>query len=1174
MFRYAASANRVAGRPVIVTCGSCAADNAAGRRFCDQCGASLIDACPSCGAQNRPEARFCGDCGQALGNGPDAAAQRAGSSAAVPIRSEPAAERRLVSVLFADLVAFTKYSEGRDPELVRETLTRYFESTRAVIERHGGQVEKFIGDAVMAAWGAQRANEDDAERAVRAALEVVNAVRELDEGLRARVGVLTGQAAVTLGATDQGMVAGDLVNTAARLQAVAPPDTVLVGEATMQAATGAIAFEPAGEQVLKGKTAPVPAWRALRVVADKGGRGRGEGLEPPFVGREIELRLLKDVVNAASTEQRPRLVSITGPAGIGKSRLAWEFEKYVDGLVEQIYWHRGRSPSYGEGIAFWALGEMVRRRAGLAEGDDEATTRERIHAAVSEFIAAGEAEWIERSLLALLGLEAPPDGGRETLFAGWRTFFERIAARQTTVLVFEDLQWADDGLLDFIDHLLEWSRDVPILVVGLARPELLDERPGWGTGKRSFNAIGLEPLTDDQMRDLLRGLVPTMPDDAVAQVVARADGIPLYAVEMVRMLIADGSLVAGLDGTYAATRELGTLALPDTLRALVASRLDALDASDRALLQDATILGQTFDHRALARITDRDEDEVEARLRALMQRELVEISVDPRSPDRGQYGFVQAVIREVAYETLSRRDRRARHLATARYYEAAGDEELAGVLAAHYLGAYKASDPGPEADALGAQARRALVSAAARALTLGSPAQALVHLESALETTDDPIEQAGLLARAATAASVAGRKDLAIDHASRAAAIFDEAGQDRSALEALALKGGFQTDAGYDEDARKLLIEAAARASAPEDADVRADLLARLSRVHMRLQEEPEAIAAADEALALAEPLGLDRVTAEALINKSGTLSQMRRIREPAILMQGAVDLATEVGDIELQMRARANLSATYSHQDLDLAIEASVEALEIARRLGTSGYVEWLVGGLVLFEFARGHDWDAAIELLDRAIDDTDADADYMRYLFLGVRQQYLTMRGQETGGTVEAMRGILASADFVPFQRFDHMSAYETLLAGRPETAVREFQATYGVMARAIGDALAGCSIAAAYARDVVAARDASKRLQEWDEGGRGGDAIRELGRAVVHALEGREESATASFVRAVERMRAGKNHFWVAVLQAVALELQPGRPEHRSAGRRRPGRASSCWLPNPGCASSTLR
>ncbi len=261
---------------------------------------------------------------------------------------------------------------------MRETLTRYFELASDVIGQYGGTVEKFIGDAVMAVWGAPVAHEDDAERAVRAGLELVDAVRILGPTIQARAGVLTGEAAVTIGATNQGMVAGDLVNTASRLQSAAAPGTVLVGEATQRAASGSIVFEEAGAQTLKGKETPVPAWRAVRVVAQRGGRNRSDTLEAPFVGRDEELRLLKDLFQATSRENRPRLVSVIGPAGIGKTRLAWEFLKYLDGLVESVWWHAGRSPAYGDGITFWALGEMVRGRAGLVEGDDEATTRAQI----------------------------------------------------------------------------------------------------------------------------------------------------------------------------------------------------------------------------------------------------------------------------------------------------------------------------------------------------------------------------------------------------------------------------------------------------------------------------------------------------------------------------------------------------------------------------------------------------------------------------------------------------------------------------------------------------------------------------------------------------------------------------------------------------------------------------
>ncbi|HEY5275836.1 MAG TPA: adenylate/guanylate cyclase domain-containing protein, partial [Coriobacteriia bacterium] len=547
-----------------MVCSSCGSANPADDRFCGDCGASLLPGCPSCGAANQPGKRFCGTCGTPLVPG----AVRDGGSHPVltPRNPAPVAERRLVSVLFADLVGFTTLAEGRDAEDTRELLARYFDLSRDVIGRYGGTVEKFIGDAVMAVWGAPTSHEDDAERAVRAGLELVDAVKALGPGIAARAGILSGEAAVTIGATNQGMVAGDLVNTASRLQSVAPPGAVLVGEGTQRASSKAIAFEAVGDQHLKGKTAPVPAWRALRVVAERGGRKRAETLEAPFVGRDDELRLLKDLFHATGRERRPRLVSVTGIGGIGKTRLAWELEKYLDGLVEPILWHEGRSPAYGEGITFWALGEMVRRRAGLVETDDERTTRLKIAEALATHVPdRDERRWVEPALLALLGIDTGAVDA-EQLFAAWRTFFERLAATAPVVMVFEDLQWADPGLLDFVDHVLEWSRGFPIFVLTLARPELLERRPDWGAGKRSFNSIFLEPLPAGAMRELLAGLVPGLPARAVTAIVDRADGIPLYAVETVRMLLAEGRLA--LDGdVYRPVGDLTTLAVPETLTA-------------------------------------------------------------------------------------------------------------------------------------------------------------------------------------------------------------------------------------------------------------------------------------------------------------------------------------------------------------------------------------------------------------------------------------------------------------------------------------------------------------------------------------------------------------------------------------------------------------------------------
>src|SRR5919201_4164626 len=351
---------------------SCGTENTSEAKFCHGCGAALGLICAACGTPYAEGHAFCEECGARLGSGAPAP-----TGLAPPAQPQPqafTAERRLVSVLFADLVGFTAASEARDAEETRELLSRYFDTCRRLIELYGGTVEKFIGDAVTAVWGTPTATEDDAERAVRAALDLVAAVSALGDEvgfseLRARAGVLTGEAAVTIGAEGQGMVAGDLVNTASRIQSVAPPGAVYVGEVTRRATEGGIAYEDSGSHELKGKAEAVPLWRAVRVVGGIGGSLRTEGLEAPFVGRDREMRLIKEMFHASSEEKKAHLVSVMGIAGIGKSRLGWEFFKYLDGLADLFFWHRGRCLAYGEGVTYWALAEMVRMRAGIAEGE-------------------------------------------------------------------------------------------------------------------------------------------------------------------------------------------------------------------------------------------------------------------------------------------------------------------------------------------------------------------------------------------------------------------------------------------------------------------------------------------------------------------------------------------------------------------------------------------------------------------------------------------------------------------------------------------------------------------------------------------------------------------------------------------------------------------------------------
>ncbi|MDQ2964678.1 MAG: AAA family ATPase, partial [Chloroflexota bacterium] len=496
-------------------------------------------------------------------------------------------ERRFVSVLFVDLVGFTELAAKLDPEEVREFQAAYFGRAREIVERYGGTVEKFIGDAVMAVWGAPVSNEDDAERAVRAGLDLMAAVPQLKAAapLEGRAGVASGEAAVTIGADGQGMVSGDAVNLAARLQAAAQNGTTVTDEATRRAAEASIVFESAGMQQLKGFAAPVQLWRADRVVSGRAGSGRTDELEAPFVGRSAEITLLKDLFHSTARERRLRVVSITGQAGIGKSRLAWEFEKYIDGITGDVYWHQGRSPAYGEAITFWALGEMVRRRAGIAEGEDDAATARKVREMLGAFVPDDrERARIEPAIRALLGLEGESPTERGELFGAWRTLFERVGAKGPVVLVFEDLQWSDGGLIDFIGHLLEWSRQQPIFIVTLARPELLERFPTWGAGQRNFTSIHLEPLPNEDMRALLAGLAPGLPAPTVRAILARAEGVPLYAVETVRMLVADGLLVRDGDA-YRTEGSIEKVSIPASLHALVAARLDGLAPADRAILQ-------------------------------------------------------------------------------------------------------------------------------------------------------------------------------------------------------------------------------------------------------------------------------------------------------------------------------------------------------------------------------------------------------------------------------------------------------------------------------------------------------------------------------------------------------------------------------------------------------------
>ena len=760
----------------------------------------------------------------------------------------------MCSVLFCDVAGFTPLAEVLDPEAVRELLSRYFGVARTVIGRYGGVVEKFIGDAVMAVWGTPTATEGDAERAVRAALDLVAAVGELGaeagiSGLAARAGVVTGEVAVTLGAgvvTDEvavtlgvageGMVAGDAVNTAARVQSAAEPGSVLVDGPTRRLAGGAIEFADTGEHALKGKAEPQRLWQATYVLSGGvGGMQRVDGLEAPLIGRDAELRTIRELFHAADERKVPRLVLISGPAGVGKSRLGWEFRKYIDGLAETMWWHRGRCLSYGEGVAFWALAEIVRQRLGIAEEDPADVAAGKLAAGLDRFVPdPDERAYVGARLGRLLGIAVSGDGGgqlaREELYAGWRLFFERLAAVHTVVLLVEDAQYADSALLDFLDHLVDWVRNLPVYVLVLARPELGQARPGFGAGRNRIT-LTLDPLDAASMDRLADALVPGIPAAARAKVTAQAQGIPLFAVETVRALV-DRDIIRPIEGVYRLTGDVGELAVPDSLHALLAARLDTLDPEVRRLVADAAVLGTTFPAEALIAVSGRDEPAVRAALADLVRREVLSVSADPLSPQRGSYGFAQQMLHQVAYDTLSRRDRKTRHLRVAAHLRQAfpGDgEEVTDVIARHYLDALNAVPDDPDADQIRGQAIAALIRAAQRAERTGAPALAAMSYTTAAELSMAGRQEAeaghpdvgNLWERAAEAAGRSANWAAAIEQAGRARDYYLNRGQARAAARAQAIAGDALRRWGRLAEAREQLTAALGILRAEPDAQHR-----------------------------------------------------------------------------------------------------------------------------------------------------------------------------------------------------------------------------------------------------------------------------------------------------------------------------------------------------------------
>lgn len=749
-------------------------------------------------------------------------------------------------------------------------------------------------------------------------------------------------------------------------------------------------------------------------------------------------------------------------------------------------------------------------------------------------------------MLSLLGIETGI--GAQQLFGAWRTFFERLSATSPVVMVFEDLHWADAGTLDFVDHMLEWSRNVPILIVTLARPELLVRRPDWGAGKRSFTSVHLEPLSTESMQELLSGLVPGLPTAARDAIVDRADGIPLYAVETVRMLLAQGRLVVD-EGVYRPADDLADLAVPETLTALISARLDELDSSDRGLVADAAVLGQSFTLAGVAAVSGQDPASLEPRLRSLVRRELLVQMVDPRSPERGQYAFVQALIREVAYNTLARPDRKVRHLAAARFFETLDTDELAGALAGHYLAAQGYAADGPEADALAAQARVALRAAAERAAALGAHGQALTFLDHALEVSPEPADRADLHERALASAlegldsAVAARHGLGALEARRALGDRVEVARATAAyVEALDF---FEPD---PDRSLAILMPAWEEFSDLEETAAGVALMLQISGCYS-LRDDPTVLIWLERLLPVAERLDLLRETASGLSRLSGTLYRLNRPREALIILRGTNELAVTHGIVEADRNTRTSLTFYEQFADPAAGLAMAREGLEIANRRGSASYGFLMVGNAVNSAIRVG-EWPWATALLDEWLS-RDISGGYFLELFVD-RAVLSALAGHDAGPDLTEAEGLLGNMSDLQYTSYCHWGrAWEAFVQGRLHEARGRAESAASVTEYFAPISLPLAARAALWAGDAPAAGALVSQIERFVSRGQAITLDHQTLGAGVSALAGRRAEASAGYRDALRGWRALGLAFDEAMATLdMAILLAPSEAEMSEA------------------------
>ena len=897
-------------------------------------------------------------------------------------------ERKVVTVLFADLVGFTSRAEQMDPEDVAAELARYQGRVRTELERYGGTVEKFIGDAAMAIFGAPTAHEDDPERAVRAALAIRDWARE--EGIELRVGINTGEALVTIGARPEAgetMAAGDVVNTAARLQSAAPVNEIVVGEQTFRATEQAIDYEEAEPVEAKGKAQPVRAWKAVdaraRIAVE---RVHGAAL----VGRRREVDLLEDALARVLQERSAQLVTLVGVPGIGKSRLVLELYGAIERHPDFISWRQGRCLPYGEGVTFWALGEMVKAQVGILEGDEPAEAERKLSAGVED-------AWVQSHLRPLVGLPGGAEGGgdmRDEAFAAWRRFFEELAEERPLVLVFEDLHWADEHLLDFVDHLVDWASSVPLLVVSTARPELLTRRPGWGGGKPNALTVSLSSLSDEDTARLLAELLgAVLPAETQVELLARAGGNPLYAEEFARML-----------------RDRGQVGeLPETVQGLIAARLDLLEPEQKSLLQDAAVIGKRFWVGALASLSGLDRAALEAGLHTLERKEFIRRERSSSVVDDSEYAFRHLLVRDVGYGQIPRAERAEKHLLAAGWIEQLGRrEDHAEMLAHHYLQALElTAAAGGSTTSFSGAAREALADAGDRALALNAYEAAGRFFRAALDLLPEgDLRRGRLLFRLGRALYQLGETDVGVLERAREELLAGGDVEGAAEVETTLCEHFWLI--GDNDRAIEHLAKAQRLVEDREPSGVKARVAATASRILMLAAEEDQSIRVGEEALAMAEQLGLDGIKAAAMVNVGSARAALGE-DEGITLLARAIDAARAANEPFEMCRAMGNLAARrWVRGELQEALPLWLEAGREAEQYGQKGFARWFRAVPVPAEYEFGQ-WDDAVKRADTLIAEVEAGSPhYLAAACYFMRSILRLGRGDADGAVTDAEQAL----------------------------------------------------------------------------------------------------------------------------------------------------------------------